>query len=326
VIDLRGELEREAQRVTPAPAFEGVVHRVAQRRRRRRATAAMASAMVLIVALGAVMILRRDAASTPADAPGDRLAALVVDGMPLAPDDTTPGGGYAHTIDRRDVTAGVGAWTVVVRAADGALGYHSAIVTFPVAAATLGEPVSVLGATGLTAGSTITWPIGGAWARVRGDLAHDQLLALAVATTVVGGRPSVTAVDDLDVAPARPYRASDVNEVRLYNASTVLGFVYTGVLRAGFFEDLLLAQPDRRAITVHGHRAVVSDIEGGNATLAWEPSPGVVAYVGYSGPSLTDAILAELARIADHTSMIDRAAWTATDPQVIDDHNGPSDM
>jgi hypothetical protein len=326
MIDLRVELEAESQRVAPVPDLSGVFERVRRRRLRRRAGAAGLVVVLLVAGLTVGLSARGRQDVRPATSPLLSFAALVVEGAaPVGPE--ASGSGGDATVDRRDGAARAGAWSIVIRAADGSLGYHSAIVTYPVPAVSGGEHITVGTGVATIAGSTLTWRAdAGGFARLRGDLSRPQLVAIAAAVTVVAGRPVLGALDGFTVQAAAPYRAPDVREVLLHGVSVRLAFVYTGVLEGGFFEDQLLAQPDRTSVTVHGHRAVVSTIQGGNATIAWEPRPGVVAYVGYSGPGMTDAVLAELARVANRTSAIDAAAWGATDPQIVDEHNGPSDM
>jgi hypothetical protein len=164
---------------------------------------------------------------------------------------------------------------------------------------------------------------------VHGDLSESQLVAVAAATRIVADRPVVGSVHGLTVEPSRPYRAVHVHEVRMYDVptvDTVLGFVYSGVEVDGGFEDQLFAGTPQTGFTVHGHPAVISTVEGGNATIAWEPAPGLIAYVGYSGPQLDDAVTAALVDLANRSTTLDAVAWAATQPQVIAGHNGPTDM
>ena len=67
----------------------------------------------------------------------------------------------------------------------------------------------------------------------------------------------------------------------------------------------------------------MSAIFGGNATLAWEPAPGLVAYVGYSGSSLSDRAVAALLRLAQRSRPLDDAQWRARQPQTVDQTNTP---
>jgi len=72
---------------------------------------------------------------------------------------------------------------------------------------------------------------------------------------------------------------------------------------------------------VGGRPAVVSSVLGGNGTIAWEPAPGVVAYVGYSGGSLDDRAVAALRRLAERSRPLDDRQWRAVRPQRVDQAN-----
>ena len=62
---------------------------------------------------------------------------------------------------------------------------------------------------------------------------------------------------------------------------------------------------------------------GGNATLAWEPTPGLVAYVGYSGAPLDDKAITALQRLAARARVVTDTQWQAINPQTIDQTNDP---
>ena len=59
--------------------------------------------------------------------------------------------------------------------------------------------------------------------------------------------------------------------------------MFTGVTHTGALDDWLITAQPPPAGSVHGSAAIVTPIFGGDAALAWEPTPGTVAYVGYSG-------------------------------------------
>ncbi|NJC72655.1 hypothetical protein HC031_23470 [Planosporangium thailandense] len=259
----------------------------------------------------------------------DQVAALVVDRL---------GYGGASTLERCDRTATDGPWTVVVRRADGSLGRHGAVVTFPVPAPVPARTVKVGTASGTAPGTaaagTVVWPVGGAYARVRGDLAEADLVAIAARTTVAAGRPVVDPPNGYVVVSTGPYRPATIHEVR-YGTTALgeqealgAGLVYTGVAGGGGFEDRLYAShADDGGLVhgglVHGAPTVVSTLLGGNATLAWEPAPGVVAYVGYSGAGPDHEAVAALARLAGRTRAITGAEWRATGPSTSDQINEP---
>jgi hypothetical protein len=220
--------------------------------------------------------------------------------------------------DQRDRASGSGPWTVTVRRHDGSLGRHSAVVTFPVPAPDSRRTAKA---------GQITWRIGGGYARVRGDLPKATLVRIAAATTVTAGRPEVEPPPGLSVTAAGTARARDMREVR-YGSDSVgeaaalsSGVTFTGVVRCGGFEDQLYVAGARAAGTVHGKPAVVTSALIGDGLLAWQPAPGVVAYVGYSGAPLTEATIAALHRIAERTRLLNPRQWQTAEPQTNDGVN-----
>jgi hypothetical protein len=94
-------------------------------------------------------------------------------------------------------------------------------------------------------------------------------------------------------------------------------------VRGGGFEDqMYLAQPTP-AGEIGGRPVVLTTVFGGNGALAWEPAPGVVAYVGYSGGQLSDAAVAGLMRLAARARALTDAQWRAIGPQTVDQTNEP---
>jgi hypothetical protein len=242
---------------------------------------------------------------------------------------TRPGAGRGGALDRCDRTAVDGPWTVVVRAASGSLGRSGAVVTFPVDPPAPGRRVDVNGATGTASTGSVGWPVGGAHARIRGDLGEAALVAIAAGTTVVAGRPIVRPPAGYGVVTSGPYRPPSIHELRFGSArvgeadALGNGLAYTGLTSGGGFEDQLYAVPTDDGGSVDGRPAVVSPVFGGNATLAWEPAPGVVAFVGYSGAELDDAAVAALRRLAAQTRPLTDAQWRAAGPQTVDQVNQP---
>ncbi|MFE4420854.1 hypothetical protein [Streptomyces sp. NPDC056817] len=251
-----------------------------------------------------------DATVLPGRTPG-----LVITGV-------SPARGY--TLNRLDLAAHSGPWTVTVRRQDGALARRGAVVTFPVPKLSLGRDVKVGDVTGYAREGEVVWPLAGAYARVRGDLPLAELLRIAAATTVVSGRPAVTAAPGLTVTSTGTARPSHVTEAR-YGADEVgeadalgHGLVFTqAAARCGGIEDQLYEADARPYGTVHGHPAVVTSALDGNGVLAWEPAPGVVAYVGYSGASLDKNALAALHRLAERTRILTPGQWQSTHPQEL---------
>ncbi|MDX3797989.1 hypothetical protein [Streptomyces sp. AK04-3B] len=256
-----------------------------------------------------------DAPVTAGQTPG-----LVIAGLPL------PRGG---TSIRRDRAAGTGPLTVVLRRTDGsgALGRHGAVVTFPVAAPSGGRPIRVGGVSGRALAREVVWPVEGSYARVRGDLPQSELIAVAAATRVASGRPRVEAPRGLSVAATGALWPAQLNETRYGSRATGEvdelsgGLTFTGVARGGGFEDALYATGAQPAGTVHGRPAVVTSAFGGNGALAWEPAPGVVAYVGYSGAALDRGAVDALRRLASRTRLLSPAQWRATGPSTSDQTN-----
>lgn len=260
------------------------------------------------------------AATSTGPAAADTVAALLVDTDQL---------GTQQAMERRDSTAEAGPWTVTVRRPDGTLGRNGAVVTFPVDPPTPGRRVDVGSVAGVAESGAVVWPIAGAHARVRGDLPAPELVAVAAATTVTAARPVVAKVPGLQVVSAGSYRPTAIREAR-YGSDTVGeaatlggGLTYTGVVTAGGgFEDQLYAQAGATVGEVHCRPAVMSPVRGGSATLAWEPLPGVVAYVGYSGGEPGDRAASALSRIAARTRVLSVAEWQALNPAVQKQSNG----
>ncbi|WP_406070420.1 hypothetical protein [Micromonospora sp. NBC_01638] len=248
------------------------------------------------------------------------MAGLLIDRVPAE---------VGSTLEQCDRTAVNGPWTVVVRRPDGSLGRSGAVVTFPVGAPKVGHSVGVGAVIGRAEGGMVEWPIAGAYARIRGDLSEAELIAIAARTTVVAGRPVVHQPAGYAVVSTGPHRSLTIHQVR-YGSARVgeqealgSGLTYTGVTSGGGFEDQLYAARTDDAGPVHGRQAVVSIELGGNATLAWEPAPGIVAYVGYSGPQLDEEAVAALRRLAERTRVLTSSEWRATNPQIIDQINEP---
>lgn len=314
--DVASALRAQAAVVDTGASVDDVLARARRRRRSGFVTRGVAGVAAVAV-VGAAVVALRDPGSTngavAVSTPG--LSALLIGGPPV------------HGLDRRDTGAESGPMTVIVRRHDGSMGVHGAVVTFPVDAPTGTRAVTINGGDGIVGDREIVWPLDGAYARVRGDLGSAGLRDLASRVSVVAGQPRVDVPDDFSVVFSGPYRAPAVHEARYGSAdlgeqeSLGDGLAYAGVLRAGGFEDQLYARQGRAGFQVGGHPAVLSAVQGGNDTLAWELSPGVVAYVGYSGLSLDDHAAAALVRLGDRAQVISTGEWEDTDPQVVDQRN-----
>jgi hypothetical protein len=257
----------------------------------------------------------------PSDASGARPA---IAGVAIGP--VEPG-----TADEsRDRTALQGPWTVVLRRAGGSLGRHGAVVTYPVEASALVRAVRVAGVPGRAAPGVVVWQLAGRYARVRGDLTEPELVQVAAATTVRGCLPVVGPLRGYVVVASAPYRSPSVREIRyaptaLGRPGQVLGgLIYTGITSGGGFEDQLYARGGTPAGRIGGRPAVLSGVYGGSATLAWEPAPGQVAYLGYSGAAPSAATTEALRDLAGRARPLTSTQWRASQPQIIDQLNPPS--
>ena len=222
---------------------------------------------------------------------------------------------------RRDLPAIFDAWTVVVRRDDGSLGHLGAVVTFPVPAAPRENRnhVPVGAVDGIATDGQIVWPLSKQHARVRGDLPVTVLAQIAAATRVVDGRPQVAPPSGFKVISRSPSRMPLLHELRYYEGA--LGMTYTGLTRGGGFEDALYAGSVTPVGDVHEAPAVASTVGGGNGTVAWEPSPGLVAYVGWSGGSLDKSTAATALRLAQASHILSAREWLALKPQLSDQTN-----
>ena len=225
-----------------------------------------------------------------------------------------PGSG----LDRRDRGAAQGPWTVVVRRADGSLGRNSAVITFPVAAA---PPATVPG--------TRVWALAGAHARIHGDLSEGELTAIADRVRVVRGRPVLDAPAGYTAVSTGSYRPAVIREMR-YGTEALGetdslggGLTYTGFVSGGGYEDQLFDEELALAGPVNGKPAVVTTVFGGNGALAWEPAPGLIAYIGYSGSQLDDNASAALLRLAVRANLLGAQQWRGRKPPTVDQTNQP---
>ena len=147
-----------------------------------------------------------------------------------------------NSLTRRDPTAVNGAWTVVVRRADGSLGRYGAVVTYPAPtndAANTGATIRVGSASGISGPGFILWPLGNGQARIRGDLPQADLVHIAELTTVVAGRPRVRPPAGFRVIARAPSRLPLVHEIRYASSGLGVGpalgdgLTYTGLTSGG---------------------------------------------------------------------------------------------
>jgi hypothetical protein len=229
------------------------------------------------------------------------------------------------TVDRHDPHANSGPWTVTVRRDDGSFGRHGAVVTFPVPDPGSAPSLPVGEAVGAVDGGTVLWPLARRWAQINGDLTRDQLVAIAIRTVIVDGRPRVRAPDGFTVTVTEPYRSPHISETRyggdLPGVPAFDGMLFVGVARGGGFEDRVYedytssgtaAVPAGR---VDGRPAIHSRVPAGNGALAWQLTPGVVAFVGISGAFHDVSEVEGLRRVAELTRVLTPDRWQATKPQ-----------
>jgi hypothetical protein len=223
-------------------------------------------------------------------------------------------------LERWDCEAPKGPWSVVIRGAGGRFGLHSAVLTFPVGRALSGalmtKPQGGLWNPDLR---RLVWPIAGSHAQIVGDLSQTELADLAMSMSIGGGRPQLTGVDGFAATATIPYRPSVVHEMRYSTADLGQlgtlgdGLVYTGTLSGASFESQVFEVQPQPAGMVRGKPAVYAQVKGRNGTLAWEPVPGEVAYIGFSGsPARTDPIEA-LRGLADKGRALTPAQWQTKD-------------
>ena len=237
------------------------------------------------------------------------------------------------SLTRSDPGAVNGAWTVVVRRTDGSLGQRGAVVTYLAHTSDFtdtGAPVRVGTAAGIAGRGFILWPLGDGHARVRGDLPSADLMRIAELTTVAAGRPLVRAPEGFRVIAVGPSRLPLIHEIQYSSSELGLrlalgdGITYTGLTSGGGFEDALYAAGATPAGRVQGVPAVVSTVQGGNGTLAWEPSPGVVAYVGWSGAEMSPKAFTALRTLAQGAHLLTPRQWLASKPDLNEQVNNPA--
>lgn len=238
-----------------------------------------------------------------------------------------------QSMERRDAGALTSAWSLIVRRSDGSLGRHSSVVTYPVVASAdlrTRTRIRVGPVVGHADGfGGIVWPIGGKYARIRGDLGQPTLAVVAGRVSLRHGRPVIAHPPTrFHVVAAEPYRSLVVTESRYdslrVSSGPIDGLIFTDVLRCASFEEALYVEGFGPGGNIGGHPAVLSSVGGGNATLAWEPTPGSVVFVGYSGGLEAQASGATLIDLARGGRLLDHRQWTATHPSIVKDTNAYS--
>ncbi|MGZ4700157.1 MAG: hypothetical protein ACXV98_03010 [Ilumatobacteraceae bacterium] len=332
--ELTDVLQRQAAQSRPVPNLGDVHRRVDRRRRRVRAGRIGLTAVTVVgavVGLSAVTRIRStgdgtaDVPSTPpAEVAASSIGGLVISGAGAD-------GSYPHfNLERSDPNARSGPYAVVIRRADGQLGADSAVITYPVAADLQADGKVHTNSSSGTKLSTLVASLPGGRILVRSaSLDADEVTAIADATRIVDGRPVVSLPESMAkfvVIATATERPATIHETRygcdtVGEAAALGGLCYTGLTTSPGFESAVYSRGYQPGPLVQGHPSVVSAVGGGNATLAWEPQPGLIAYVGYSGPALAKEQVDALVRLANRSALISPADWAASKPQVVTQDN-----
>ncbi|MFN0028770.1 MAG: hypothetical protein ACKV2O_16540 [Acidimicrobiales bacterium] len=260
----------------------------------------------------------QDSAPPAGPAPSTMLGGMVI---PAAgPDQSYP----FTTLDRWDPEADRGPHSIVVRRTNGFLGDASAVVTYP------GQDGGSLvnGRISVRSGGRL-WlaapgPAGRVVARAVG-LSAEELTAIVAATTVVNGRPTIVPgpeVAGFTVVAEGSTRPPVRHEARygcdaLGEREALGALCYTGVSTSPGFEDALYREGFQSGPLVGGFPSVVSGVGGGNATLAWELEPGVIAFVGNSGNEPGADQISALHRLAERAQLWSPDQWATSNPGVV---------
>jgi hypothetical protein len=243
--------------------------------------------------------------------------------------DATSDQSYQHgTLARVDPEAAEGPQAVVVRDRDGNIADRTAVVIYETGA----PPAEPTFRTNPRT-DVITFVDDREEGRivVRGiGLSEDDITAIADSTTIVDGQPVVTNTPELanfEITAADSLRPRRTHESRygcdaLGEQAALGALCYAGLTTGPGFQAALYGADFRPGPDVNGHLTVVSTVGGGNGTLAWEPTPGLIAYVGYSGSSLGEEQIEAMARLAARATISPPEAWQATQPQVVTQNNG----
>ena len=321
--DLQELLTREADRVTPKPNVLDVYLRANQRRRNAKKRAVALSAVSVLLVGSGLMAARtagrvRTVAPAQAEETEATLGGLVING--------SAGQSYrASTLDRVDNDPDHASQSVVVRASDGSIAARTAVITFRPNLA----PDSTGGYLVRSFDGVYTRHLAGGAIIVRSvALADFEAMALAHAAQMVDGRLVVAippALPNFSVIASGSWRPDSAREARYGCADLgeveTQGLCYAGLTFSPGFQDALIQAGFTPGPLVQGHPSVVSTVGGGSATLAWEPRPGVIAYIGYSAnPNAADTT-DDMARLAERARFLSPDEWTATEPQVISQSN-----
>jgi hypothetical protein len=234
----------------------------------------------------------------------------------------------AFTLDRRDPGAAGGPYSLVVRAKDGSMVQRTAVVTYlPKVVATVVVRPETIEASGVT--EHLMAREGGTLQVRAVGLTAAEISGISDATQVVNGRPEVrlSSLPDFSVVASGSWTPSTIRQARYGCADLgeidTQGLCYTGLTFSPGFEDALFEAGFKPGPLVTGRSSAISTVGGGSGTLAWEPRPGVIAYIGYSAnplvsePSTVDA----MARLAERVRLLSPDEWSATNPTAVTQTN-----
>jgi hypothetical protein len=320
--DLRELLTREADRLNPKADLDDVFRRADRQRRRTKTRNAVLSVAAVLVFAGGVLTVSTSNGSKVRTNPQSGVTAASLGGMVIS-DAKTPASYKASTLDRRDPNTADGPYSIVVRARGGSLIQRTAVITYlPNAVVRVLVRPETIGTSEVTE-LLIAQDSGTLRVRAVG-LTPEETGAIGNATQVIDGRPevSLSSLPEFSVVASGDSSPSTVREAR-YGCDALgeidtQGLCYTGLTLSPGFEDALLEAGFQPGPLVAGRPSAVSVIGGGSGSLAWEPRPGVIAFIGYSAmplvsePTTVDA----MARLAERALILSADEWTATNPAV----------
>jgi hypothetical protein len=320
--DLRELLTREADRVNPKADLDDVFRRADRQRRRTKTRNVVLSAVALLAFVGGTLTAGSSNDIKIRTRPRSDVTEASLGGMVIS-DAKTPASYKAFTLDRRDPDAADGPYSAVVRAKNGSIAQRTAVVTYVPGVLVMAEVrPEITGASGVTERLS---SLANGTLRVRAvGLTPAEINGIGAATQVVGGRPVLTlsALPEFSVVASGSWAPSTIREAR-YGCDALgevdtQGLCYTGLTLSPGFEDALLEAGFQPGPLVAGRPSAVSMIGGGSGSLAWEPRPGVIAFIGYSAdPLVSEASTVDaMARLAERVRLLSPDEWTATNPAV----------
>jgi hypothetical protein len=325
--DLRELLAREADRVQPKGDLDDVYRRADRQQRHTKTRNVVLSAAALLVFAGGVLTVSTSNGSKIRTSSQSEVTAASLGGMVIS-DAKTPASYKASTLDRRDPDTADGPYSLVVRAKNGSMIQRTAVVTYqPNVVATVPARPGTIGASGAT---ELSIARDGGTLRVRAvGLTPAEITGIGDATQVVDDRPEValSSLPEFSVIASGSWTPSTVREARYGCADLgeidTQGLCYTGVTFSPGFEDALFEAGFQPGPLVAGRPSAVSTIGGGSGTLAWEPRPGVIAYIGYSANPLVSAqsTVDAMARLAERVRILSPDEWIATKPMNVTQTN-----